>query len=68
MVRRVDTEKSSIRVKHDAIPEWRLSAMTMNMDVSDPELLDHVVEGSEVVLEIDRRGPSEYVVVAIDVK
>lgn len=52
-VRRVDTEAGKITLKHDAIPNLDMTAMTMVFRVKDRALLQAVKPGDKVKFRAD---------------
>jgi Cu/Ag efflux protein CusF len=52
-VRKIDTAKNAITLKHKDIPNLGMSGMTMMFDVADPKLLKGVKEGDKVKFQVD---------------
>jgi protein SCO1 len=50
-IRSIDLPGKSVRIAHDAIPNY-MPAMTMSLQVKDPGLLSNVVAGDEVQFEL----------------
>jgi Cu/Ag efflux protein CusF len=55
-VRKVDKEAGKITLKHEAIPNLEMPAMTMVFRVSDPKLLEQVQSGDKVRVAVEKVG------------
>lgn len=53
-VRKIDAPAQKITLRHDAIPNLDMAAMTMVFRVKDPALLRQVKAGDRVQVTIDR--------------
>ena len=64
-VRTVDKKAKKITIKHEAIKNLEMPAMTMVFQVKDPALLERVQPGDRVKFEAEKEG-SGYVVKQIE--
>lgn len=64
MVKAVDPVKGSVTLAHGAIKSLNWPAMTMAFPVKEKNLLDKLVVGKEVQVELKKEG-ANYVVVAV---
>lgn len=64
IVRRLIPDQSKVRVKHDAVPQWKWMSMTMNMQVENGELLENIEVDQEVDLVVEKREEG-YIIVDI---
>ena len=55
-VRKIDKENKKITLKHDAIKNLDMPAMTMVFQVSDAKLLDQVKAGDKVLFAASSEG------------
>ncbi len=53
-VRRIDTENRKLTIKHDAIPEFDMAAMTMVFGVADTIALDQPKAGDKIRFSIKK--------------
>jgi Cu(I)/Ag(I) efflux system protein CusF len=53
LVRRVDSANGKVTIKHDAIPNLGMPAMTMTYVVADPALLSTVKAGDQIRFAAD---------------
>ena len=65
VVRKTMPDESKVRVKHDAIPEWKWHSMTMNLTVESVDLLDDLEAGDEIIMEIEKREEGGYIIIDI---
>ncbi|MXX95936.1 MAG: efflux RND transporter periplasmic adaptor subunit [Gammaproteobacteria bacterium] len=65
VVRKTIPDESKVRVKHDAVPEWKWHSMTMNLKVESVDLLDNLEAGDEIIMEIEKREKGGYIIVDI---
>lgn len=65
VVRKTIPDESKVRVKHDAIPEWKWHSMTMNLTVESVDLLDDLEAGDEIIMEIEKREEGGYIIIDI---
>lgn len=56
LIRRIDTVNMQLSIKHDAIPNLGMPAMTMSFAVKDPSMLDGLSPGSRVLFSADEAG------------
>lgn len=56
LVRRVDSANGKLTIKHDAIPNLGMPAMTMTYVVADPTLLSTVKAGDQIRFAADEVG------------
>ncbi|MCY4657476.1 MAG: efflux RND transporter periplasmic adaptor subunit [Gammaproteobacteria bacterium] len=68
IIRRLNEDDSTIRVKHGPIPKWGWRSMTMNLRVRDTGLFEGLESGTEVLLDIEKMDTGKYQVVAINPK
>ena len=64
-VRKVDKKAQKITIKHEAIRNLDMPAMTMVFQVKDPALLERVQPGDRVKFEADKEG-SAFIVKQIE--
>ncbi len=55
-VRKVDREAGKLTLRHGAIPNLDMAAMTMSFRVADPKLLETVREGDKLRFAAERIG------------
>lgn len=65
VVRKTMPDESKVRVKHDAIPEWKWHSMTMNLTVESVDLLDDLEAGDEIIMEIEKLEEGGYIIIDI---
>jgi len=65
VVRKTIPDESKVRVKHDAVPEWKWHSMTMNLTVESVDLLDDLEAGDEIIMEIEKREEGGYIIIDI---
>jgi Cu(I)/Ag(I) efflux system periplasmic protein CusF len=54
VVTKVDAEAGTVTIKHPAIPNLQMEAMTMEFKASDPAMLKDLKEGDEVNFTADK--------------
>ncbi len=64
-VRRIDTENRKLTIKHDAIPELEMAAMTMVFGVADTIALDSLKVGDKIRFSI-RKSEGKWRVMAVE--
>lgn len=64
-VRRIDTENRKLTIKHEAIPELEMAAMTMVFGVADTIALDQLKVGDKIRFTI-RKSEGKWRVMAIE--
>ena len=64
-VRKVDKDAKKITIRHEAMPNLDMPAMTMVFQVKDPAMLDQVHAGDKVKFEAQKLGGA-ITVVAIE--
>lgn len=64
-VRRIDTENRKLTIKHDAIPEFEMAAMTMVFGVADTIALDQLKVGDKIRFSV-RKSEGKLRVMAIE--
>jgi Cu(I)/Ag(I) efflux system protein CusF len=65
-IRKVDKEAGKITIRHDALVNLGMPAMTMVFRAADPKFLDQVKEGDKVSFVADKVNGA-FTVVAVDV-
>ena len=55
-VKKIDVKQQKITLKHAAISNIGMPAMTMVFKVLDPNLLQGIVEGDEVLFAVEKHG------------
>lgn len=64
-VRRIDSENRKLTIKHEAIPELEMAAMTMVFGVADTIALDQLKVGDKIRFAI-RKSEGKWRVMAIE--
>lgn len=65
-VRRIDAEAGKLTLKHDAIPQFEMAAMTMAFRVARPTLLDGLAVGDKVRFRVDKRD-QRFIVIDVQI-
>ena len=55
-VRKVDKDARKITIRHEAIPNLDMPAMTMVFQVKDPAVLDQVKAGDKILFDAEKIG------------
>ncbi len=66
--RSMNEEKMTMRVKHDAVPEWKWHTMTMNLKVAELSLMDDLDKDDEVTLTIEKQPEGGYLITDVEHK
>lgn len=64
-VRRIDAENRKVTIRHDAIPEFDMAAMTMVFGVVDTISLDHLKPGDKIRFSV-KKSQGKWLVTAIE--
>ncbi len=55
-VRRIDADANKLTLRHEAIPQFEMDAMTMAFRVARPALLEGIAVGDKVRFRLDKVG------------
>jgi len=66
VVNGIDAAGGTIRVAHAPIAAFNWPAMTMDLQLAEPDLAEGLAPGATVTLHIEKRSAVDYVVVWID--